>query len=145
MKSGFYEDFWGLCYLGVVLFLIGAIPVVGLGTILRRSVGLSWAWSLAISHAAIVLACVALYPTGIFFPDIPFDDLYMSYFFVPGLHIYYPATALANGCWDWLRTFLTGPQTSVCCLVFLPGFIGLLAGTIQWFLLGWAYQQVRRS
>ena len=128
--------------LGIPLFCIGAVPIIGLAVILRRYFKtLSSAWRLAISHASIVLLCVALYPTDIFCPPGMYDDIYFSLMFVPGLHIYFPAARLAGAFWPKLQTIMSFHAASILCIVFIPGIICLFVGSFQWYLIGRFYQR----
>jgi hypothetical protein len=70
---------------------IGAIPVIGCGFLLRKvfSRRLTLAAALAISCAVIVTISTALYPTPIFWANVPeFDDVYSIFILVPGVLIY---------------------------------------------------------
>jgi hypothetical protein len=65
--------------------------VIGCGFLLRKvfSRRLTLAAALAISCAVIVTISTALYPTPIFWANVPeFDDVYSIFILVPGVHIY---------------------------------------------------------
>src|SRR5438105_5115401 len=72
-----------------VLFAITCLAVWLVAFLLRRRFKrLSLPVSLVLSHSLLLLVCVALYPTGIFFGKPPVDDLYGGFFLFPGPHLY---------------------------------------------------------
>lgn len=124
----------------LIVLMIGAaqVVVIWLASLVRRYVlrTVSLAGALAISHAAIVLGCMALYPTDIFCPPGPYDDVYYSYMFVPGLHIAWLGENVAFAFWPKLQTMMSFHAASLLCIVVIPGFVCLVLGTLQWYLIG---------
>lgn len=79
---------------------------------------------------------MALYPTEIFVPAIPYDDVYLIYLLFPGFHIYIIAGQLSNQLFPWLLTKMSSHAASVLCIVFIPGIIGIILGGLQWYFIG---------
>lgn len=129
-----------LLLLGLVMFVvcavIGAIAVVYFAHLLRKFLfhRMSFAVSLAVSNAVIVTVSIALYP--IFVGGIPFDDLDLSYYFVPGIHIYLLGAYLAQAVEPSRFTLMSPHQASVVGVVIIPGIVYLLLGSSQWYLIG---------
>jgi hypothetical protein len=91
---------------------------------------------LVVVHTFIILVAMALYPTDIFIPDAPYDDIYTIYVFVPGIHIYMIGVKLSHQLFPWLLTKMSHYSASVLCIVFIPGVIGIIVGGLQWFVIG---------
>jgi hypothetical protein len=121
----------------VVIFVVAQAIIVWLASLVRRRVfrDISLAGALAISHAAIVLGCAALYPTG-FFTPLGADDIYGSYLFVPGAHILWLGQKVALALWPKLQTMMSYHSASLICIVAIPGVVCLVLGTLQWYLIG---------
>ena len=98
--------------------------------------GLSLPAKLAALHALIILAAMAFYPTDIFIPDAPYDNVYIIYALVPGIHILMIATALSQLLFPWLLTIMPPRAASVLCVVFITGSVGILLGGWQWYFIG---------
>jgi len=128
-----------------LIFIIIAPIAIGIliagisSEIYRTAFGsrVSLPWTLVALHTAILLPIIALYPTGIFTPDIPYDDVYMAYFLIPGFHIYWPGILLAQAVKPLLNHALSAHLASIIGIVLIPGFTGLILGGIQWYLIGW--------
>jgi hypothetical protein len=79
---------------------------------------------------------MALYPTKIFISDIPYDDVYIIYFFVPGVHIWLIAGQISNLCFS----LASNKDVTLCSIgslhVFIPGVIGIIVGGLQWHIIG---------
>lgn len=141
-----------MAILGSTLFaLIGAVIVVGFGVILRRRLlrRASLPSALATSHATIVVISIALYPIRVLCASAPFDDVYLPFMLVPGIHIYWLGYWLGR-CIDLafhsqLLAMLSFHSVSVLVLVVIPGIICLLVGTLQWYLLGHLWQRLRSN
>jgi hypothetical protein len=132
------------------MLLIGPLLVVAGAAIVRRIVPMmSLPTALVLSQAAIILSAMALAPTDLFIPNIPFDDLYVAYFYVPGPHIYMLALLISGAVLKLTSSGVlhTLPYhlASIVAIVVLPGIVGLIIGTFQWFLLGLAWQRWRRA
>jgi len=126
------------------MLLIGPLMIVAGAVIIRRIVPMmSLPIALVLSQAAIILSAMALAPTDIFIPNIPFDDLYVAYFYVPGPHIYVLAHWVSGFASSGLLHILPYHLASIVAIVVLPGIVGLTIGTLQWFLLGLAWQRWR--
>jgi hypothetical protein len=95
------------------------------------------------SHTALLSVCVALYPTGIFFSDIPFDDIYSAYFLLPGFHIMILGQKLSDVLSPFLFSHLSSRWASITGIVFIPGVIGLVLGGLQWYVIGRAVQHFK--
>jgi hypothetical protein len=104
--------------------------------------GLSLPGSLVVTHTCLLLICVALLPTGIFFADPPFDDLYFGYFLYPGIHIY----LLSGPVVEPLEQFLShlGYWGAILEGLVIPGLIGVVVGGAQWYLIGKLVEWLRR-
>ena len=126
-----------------LLLIIGAPITIGLlligfsKALNRTAIGstLSLPSTLVASHSLLLLALMALYPLGIFEPQIPFEDVYFPYYFAPGLHIYWPGVRLTYLA-DPLLHNLPQHIAYVLAVIILPGIAGLFFGGIQWFLIG---------
>ncbi len=126
----------------VVLVLLGGLAVIGFAAFLRRYLPrLSLPVSFSLSHSVLVLLCIGLYPTDIFFPSIPFDDVYISYLIIPGLHIYWLATQVLPLVDPYLMTKFSFHTASLISIVFIPGLICLFLGGIQWYFIGGLWQR----
>jgi hypothetical protein len=127
---------------GIIVFalipLLGAAVICGLAYFLRRRFSdLTLPLALVISHSALLLLCVALYPTGIFTADIPFDDLYFAYFLFPGTHIDFAVGKFIIEPLTPVAFRLMSPRlASLVGIVFLPGLLGLFLGGLQWYFIG---------
>jgi hypothetical protein len=120
-----------------IIPLVGGAIVWALARVVRwRFPRLSLPVSLVFSHTALLLLCVALYPTGMFVADIPFDDLYLAYFLFPGTHISFLADKLVEPLSAFLFAHLSSHDASVAGVILLPGFIGLAVGGLQWYFIG---------
>ena len=128
----------------LLLIIIAPIAIglltAGISMAIRRTAmgsRVSLPWTLVALHTAILIPIIALYPTGIFTPDVPYDDVYAAYFFVPGFHIYWPGILLAQAMKPLLRHTFSAHLASVFGVVLIPGFTGVVLGGIQWYLIGW--------
>jgi hypothetical protein len=134
------------------LALMGAIPVIYLGLMLRWYVirRASLAAALAVSHAIITAIDIALYLTPIFWSNIHgFDDIYWIFMFIPGVHIYQLGRLIAYSIAPHLDATMSYHSASIMILVIIPGIICLLLGTLQWYLIGrvcqWLWHGIRAS
>jgi hypothetical protein len=91
---------------------------------------------LVVVHTLIILAAMALYPTEIFIPAPPFDDIYSIYFLVPGLHIMLIGMQVSHLLFPWLLTLMSHYAASILCIVFIPGVVGIILGGVQWYFIG---------
>ncbi len=102
----------------------------------------NWFWRLSLPiklvviHTTIIFVAIALYPTGIFIPKTPYDDVYIIYLLVPGIHIFMIGVTLSQQLWPWLLTKMSHYTASVICIVFIPGIVGIIVGGLQWFVIG---------
>src|ERR1039457_636181 len=106
--------------------IIGAIPVIGCGVLLREvfSHRLSLASALAISCAVIVTISTALYPIPIFWANVHgFDDVYWIFIWVPGVHIYQLGRLIGFAVAPSLETVTSFHTASVFALVIIPGVV----------------------
>lgn len=97
---------------------------------------LTLAAKLLIIHSAVILVVIGMYPTGIFTPDFPFDDIYLIYFFVPGIHIYWLGGQLVAMLKPFLLSIYSRHMASIVGVVLIPGVVGLILGGVQWYLIG---------
>ena len=102
-------------------------------------------WSPVLLHTAIMLVLIGLYPTGWFIPGIPFDDVYMAYYCIPGLHIYFPSALAAHHFFPWLLLHLGDEAASIITIVILPGVAGIILGGLQWFIIGLIMEKTRTA
>jgi hypothetical protein len=119
----------------------GAGIVVLVARVLRLAPGVrSWRTGavLAAAHTAVLLALMLAAPLYIAaFDDSPYGDVYGPYLLAPGIHIYYPARLLFGPpVFGWLLGFMQPFPASVLCVIIGPGLVGLLAGGLQWFVVG---------
>ena len=138
-------DFIEVMGMTILLFLIGATPIIIGGILVRRSrpsLRVPFPWLLVIIHTVILGVCIALYPTGAFFADIPYDDGYIAYLFVPGPYVYWLGVQAAHLLWPWLQTEMSFHAASIVCIVYIPGLVGLLVGTVQWYVIGYLMQKL---
>ncbi|HEX8248059.1 MAG TPA: hypothetical protein VF599_07800 [Pyrinomonadaceae bacterium] len=91
---------------------------------------------LAVIHGLIISAAMALYPTGVFIPGMPYDDVYIIYVLVPGIHILMIAMLLSHQLFPWLLMIMSPRAASVLCVVFIPGLVGIIVGGLQWYFIG---------
>jgi hypothetical protein len=133
----------------IIFFVLTLFAVTGaviwvLARLLRwRWQHLSFPLSLALSHTILLVICVALAPTGIFFAEPPFDDVYFGYFLYPGIHIY----LLSGPVVEVLNPFLYGLDWwgAVLAGLVVPGLIGIIVGGIQWYLIGKLIECLRKN
>jgi len=119
--------------------------VIGCGFLLRRILSrrLSLATALAISCAAIVTVSTALYPTPIFWANAHgFDDVYWIFILVPGVHIYQLGRLIGFAVAPSLEPVTSFHTASIFALVIIPGVIGVLLGSLQWYLIGRLWQKL---
>jgi hypothetical protein len=92
---------------------------------------------LAAIHTLIILAAMALYPAGLFIPDPPYDDVYLIYVVVPGIHILWIGMYLSHSLFPLLSTLpVSRRAASILCVVFIPGLVGIVVGGLQWYFIG---------
>lgn len=91
---------------------------------------------LVVIHTLIIVAAMALYPTGIFISQPPFDDVYIIYVIAPGIHIYMLGLALSAYLFPLFSTVMSRYAASVLCIVFIPGLTGIIVGGLQWYFIG---------
>ena len=130
----------------VVLFAITAAIVWFLARLLRwRWPRLSLPLSLVMSHTILLLICVALFPTGIFFDEPPFDDLYFGYFLFPGVHLYIVAGKIIEPLQPLVGRMSPGYWGAIVYLVILPGLVCAVLGGVQWYLIGKIVEWLREG
>jgi hypothetical protein len=136
----------------VLIAAVGACLVIGLAQALRLSPRLARLPTgplLAVSHTAIVCGWLALAPFYIAAEraaDSPYGDVFVPYLLVPGVHIYHPASVwFGRVAFQWLLARMESFPASVLCVVVGPGLVGLLAGGLQWYLLGAAWDWSLRT
>jgi hypothetical protein len=129
--------------ISLVLILVGALIVIGGAMFLRRYLfrGISLRLALVFSQSALIVLCIVLYPTDVFCPPGPFDDVYASYMVIPGIHIYLPAAHAAVWLQPHLMKAFSFHTASLLIIIFIPGFICLILGAVQWFLIGTLWQR----
>lgn len=91
---------------------------------------------LAAIHASIIAAAMALFPAGLFIPAAPYDDVYLIYIFVPGIHIFWIGIYLSHSLFPWLRAIMSPSAASILCIIFIPGLVGIIVGGLQWYFIG---------
>lgn len=92
---------------------------------------------LAAIHTLIVTAAMALYPTGLFIADAPYDDVYLIYVLVPGIHILVIGMQVSQQLFPLLSALLLSRRAaSILCIVFIPGLVGIIIGGLQWYFIG---------
>src|SRR5947209_9244817 len=135
--SFFYIGFF------VALYAINISGVLLVAWLLRRWFSrLSLAWRFVASQTLLLLLCVALFPTGIFFAEPPVDDLYAGFFLFSGIHLYFLAGKLCleplmdQGLSNWLFQHAPGRAANLIGLVFLPAVPCTILGALQWFGIG---------
>jgi hypothetical protein len=120
---------------------VGACGVVLTGALLMLSPRIRrWqtGYRLAAAHTLIVFGFMAIAPLIIrAMWGSPYGHLYPPYFFVPGEHIYGPVSQLFKGpVFLWLLGYMKSFPASVLCIIVGPGFVGMLVGGLQWYLIG---------
>lgn len=131
----------------VVFGLVGLAGVVLLSIILRKiSVfcHLSSPMLLVCSHSLIILLFLLLAPIFIVWIwGSPYGDIYLPYFLVPGGHIYHVTGLVFNQPFFlWLLGFMEPFPASVVCVIVGPGFLGLIIGNLQWYLIGFVWDRL---
>jgi hypothetical protein len=124
---------------------IVAIAISASCLLLLSRASLSLPSKFLVIHTAVITGITALYPTKLFIPSSPFDDVYVAYMIAPGFHIYVPSAIYASRLWPWLRTIMPEHQASMTSIVFIPGILGTIIGGIQWYLIGLAVVWFRRK
>jgi hypothetical protein len=125
--------------------LVGGALVWGLACMFRwRFPRMALPIAFASSHTALLLLAVALFPTDIFIPNIPFDDLYTAYFFIPGTHIWLIGQSISNASLSFLFARMSSHWASITGIVFIPGFVGMVLGGLQWYAMGNVVQRFTR-
>ena len=82
----------------IIIGLVGAVLVIAGALTLRRfflNGPRRLSAQLVISHSLIVLVIMVLGWAGIFIPSIPYDDVDIGYFFVPGILLYWVGEQLS--------------------------------------------------
>jgi hypothetical protein len=132
-------------YMGffAALYAINISGVLLVALLLRRWFSrLSLAWSFVASQTLLLLLCVALYPTGIFFAQPPVDDLYAGFFLFPDVHLYLLAGKLFldplmdHGFSNWLFQHVQERNANLIGLIFLPAVPCVILGAVQWYTIG---------
>jgi|ERR1700730_11577051 hypothetical protein len=140
-----------LFYVGflVMLYAINIAAVWFVARLIRRFSHLSLTWSLVAAQTLLLLLCVALYPTGIFFAASPADDLYAGFFLFPGVHLYLLAGKLCleplmdSGFSNWLSQHVSARAANLIGLIFIPALLCAILGALQWYLIGKSIERVR--
>jgi hypothetical protein len=127
----------------LVLFVVTGSVVWFLARLLR------WKWprlslpvSLVVSHTALLVFCVTLCPTGIFFMDRPFDDLYLGFYLFPGMYLYVVAGQILYP-FQSLFLRLPGFWGAVLYLLIFPAILCIILGGAQWYLIGKVVEKIR--
>lgn len=124
---------------------VGGALVWGLARVFRwRFPRMALPSAFASSHTALLLLAVALFPTDIFIPNIPFDDLYTAYFFIPGTHIFLIGLWISNASNSFPFAHMSFQWASMTGIVFIPGFVGMVLGGLQWYAIGNVVQHFTR-
>jgi hypothetical protein len=90
-----------------------------------------------ISHSAILLAVVAIWPFyALFVEDSFFGDTYVPFLFVPGWHIYGPTYYIMRLKFPLSSSLLDSRVASVLSVVIIPSIVGMLVGACQWYVVG---------
>lgn len=127
----------------VVLFAVTGAVVWFLARLLRwRWQHLSFPLSLVISHTILLVICVALAPTGIFFANPPFDDLYLGYYLFPGVHLYFLASTIVRPL-ETLCFRMPEFWGAVMYLLIFPGLACAILGGAQWYVIGKLIEWIR--
>jgi hypothetical protein len=127
----------------VLLFAVTGAVVWFLARLLRwRWQQLSFPFSLVVSHTILLTICVALAPTGIFFADRPFDDLYLGYYLFPGVHLYILAGTIVQPL-EPLCFRMPEFWGAVMYLLIFPGIVCAVLGGAQWYLIGKLAEWIR--
>jgi len=100
-------------------------------------------WSPVLLHTIVMLMLIGLYPTGWFIPDIPFDDVYIPYYFIPGLHIYFPTAYALHHLFPWLLEHMGHKAASITAVAIMPGFAGIFLVGIQWLIIRLIMEKVK--
>jgi hypothetical protein len=124
------------------MFLVPAATVMAaFPRVTRRGTG----FHLAAAHTVLMLGPMALAPLWVLAdPDPMYGDLYPPFFVVPGLHIHFAACRLFDPVFPWLLGFMEPFPASILCIVVGPGLVGMIAGGLQWFLIGAAWDRIDR-
>jgi hypothetical protein len=134
-----FEELFDLIAFALAFLLVGGLPIIVMARFLRRrrfAKHLSFPVALVMVHSAVILFCIALYPTDIFVPDIPFDDVYIPFLFFPGILVYWIGQQAADLVWPWLQGEMSFHSASIMCIIFIPGLVGLVFGGVQWYFIG---------
>jgi hypothetical protein len=127
----------------------GAVMVLGVAQLLRlvpRLAGWRTGSLLAVGHGLIIFAWWAIFPLIAWLDEgSPYGEFYAPYLLVPGVHIDWPAKLLFgqpvfNGLLEYMESF----PASILCIVVGPGLVGMVAGGLQWYLLGAVWDRFQR-
>jgi hypothetical protein len=125
---------------------VGATLVVGFSQLLRlfpRLAVLPTGLLLAASHTLVICMWLALSPLYIAAVwGSPYGDVFVPYLLVPGVHVYWQW--FAPKVFPWLLGRMESFHASGICVILLPGMVGLLVGGLQWYLLGAAWDRLRK-
>ncbi|HEX9959643.1 MAG TPA: hypothetical protein VGB00_01760 [Pyrinomonadaceae bacterium] len=91
---------------------------------------------LVVIHTLIISAAMASSPAAIFIPAAPYDDVYIIYMLVPGIHIFMIGIQISLQLFPWLSAIMSPRAASVLCVVFIPGLVGIILGGLQWYFIG---------
>ena len=134
--------------LGLMLIaMIGAIPIVTLAWAIRRFPRVhtaGWRLALPLSHTAVIIAItiVGIVPTTnrMLVPEFPYEDVFIPYLFVPGVHIYWLFRQFAPS-FGYQVSLPFIPQYAANLIVM--GTLFIIVGGIQWVIIGGVVDHMR--
>lgn len=120
-----------LCALPMVTVLV----VLGASAALRRFwPRLPTPWLVVAAHTALIAAAMAFCRVGKLYPPLPFDDVYVPFYVVPGIHIYLFTGRLARWVDPLLFLDRVPPHAAaVLAIVVAPGLVGIALGGALWY------------
>jgi hypothetical protein len=138
-------DFFALA-VAIICALVGAGIVISGALLIRRissNNSVLLPRHLVISHSLTISMFMVLGLTGISIPSEPFDDICGLYFLVPGIHILFVGGKIAVACSPTFFKMFSNHEASMIGIVIIPGMTGLILGGLQWYLLGYLFQNTR--
>ena len=107
---------------------------------------------LTIYFTITVIIAFSIHPIEFIFPESlvpapPFDDIYMPYM-IMGIHIFYCSNLVSHYLFsEILFDSLNSRTASYIGIFYLPGRLGLIIGSVQWYFVGiiYKYQTIKKK
>ena len=99
----------------------------------KTSVARIWCRRVVWFHIAAICFAIVLFHLGIIQTQPPFDDVFVPYFFTSGPICFITAGMLGGRTFPWLTKFLPYRAASLFSIIYIPGLINAVLGSLQWY------------